>query len=134
MNANKMISWLSSFLPSSFCLYGSMAMVILGGLWMFWNPQNLSVRILDYTDQAISSLVQAPNASFRSFFMSCIYASPSWVKRTLWDDLSKFNNQHTTKHEPWLLIGDFNSIFGPHEKLGGQPDPSSAGNWDFKLS
>lgn len=50
-----------------------------------------------------------------SFYCSCVYGHPSQSSRhLLWSKHSA-----TTRHDPWLVIGDFNEITGNNEKLGG---------------
>ncbi|KAL6180078.1 hypothetical protein ACLB2K_046746 [Fragaria x ananassa] len=40
-------------------------------------------------------------------------------KRQLWSDLNAIHAQHV--RGPWVVFGDFNCVFGAHEKRGGSP-------------
>ena len=52
-------------------------------------------------------------------FLSAVYASTAvYTRRQLWNDLLLLNIQG-----PWCCIGDFNTVLGAHEKLGGRPPP-----------
>lgn len=50
--------------------------------------------------------------------ISGVYASIDYIqRRVLWMDLGQINAQNI----PWVIIGDFNAIFGAHEKMSGPP-------------
>lgn len=92
-----------------------------GDIWVFWDPARVALSLLDdshqhMTFQAIPALEQGP-----PFFFTAVYASPNHhLRKTLWTKLKTSKNGCITSREPWLLMGDFNVILGPHEKQGGR--------------
>jgi len=54
----------------------------------------------------------------KPIYIAAIYASTFYInRRTLWSDLSTLIH---AQPGPWMFIGDFNSIMGAHEKIGGR--------------
>lgn len=54
----------------------------------------------------------------RSFLVTFVYGYPDKQKRkSLWDRL---NQIALPIAEPWVLLGDFNSVLSPDEKRGGR--------------
>ncbi|KAF6146581.1 hypothetical protein GIB67_008867 [Kingdonia uniflora] len=53
-----------------------------------------------------------------TFLFSLVYASNCCRERdSLWEDLTNVANNFTN---PWILVGDFNSCFSNHDKVGGR--------------
>jgi hypothetical protein len=83
-------------------------------IWCLWNNlQNTTVLLNNSQCIALSFYVGGvPN------YIAAIYASTFYIKRrNLWQDLTTLLNNN---NGPWMFIGDFNSILGAHEKLGGK--------------
>jgi endonuclease/exonuclease/phosphatase (EEP) superfamily protein YafD len=50
--------------------------------------------------------------------IAVVYASTLYItRRKLWLELTNMLHAHPG---PWLFVGDFNSILGAHERLGGR--------------
>jgi len=83
-------------------------------LWCLWNKQH-NVTILHNAPQCIViSFIDEGTP----IFIAIIYASTFYInRRALWLELSMLIENHLG---PWMFIGDFNSILGAHEKLGGR--------------
>lgn len=53
-----------------------------------------------------------------NFYLSCVYGDPILQYRHfLWERLERIG---TTRHDPWILMGDFNEILSNDEKKGGR--------------
>lgn len=95
-----------------------------GGLILAWSS-------------SINLLIELSNSFFIHAFVSHDSNSPSWYltgiycpcyptgRNLFWDAI---NNLSLTFSEPWILIGDFNSITCQAEKKGGNPFASSSNN------
>jgi len=83
-------------------------------LWCLWNKQH-NITISHNAQQciALSFIVEDT-----FIFIAIIYAYTFYIKRrALWLELSTLIQNHPG---PWMFIGDFNSILGAHEKVGGR--------------
>lgn len=84
-------------------------------------------------DQHMSFSVKPVSARWTPFIISAVYASPNSNHRTqLWHALKSMATSHITAADPWLLVGDFNSLLLPQDKQGGRWDPRSGGNRHFQ--
>lgn len=76
----------------------------------------LDIQIIKYSDYYITANVHIQPNSVR-FILTSIYGKPRTEKRlSFW---ANFKNQHNLETEPWVIIGGFNQILSPHDKLGG---------------
>ncbi|CAL1399736.1 unnamed protein product [Linum trigynum] len=67
--------------------------------------------------------VKHPSSQDEGCIFSAIYDNPAPVqRRELW---ARLHSLAQDLKDPWLLVGDFNSILSPTEKLGGAPFNSS---------
>lgn len=74
----------------------------------------------DGNDQHMTFRTNPMNNQGTQFIFTTVYASPQCtVRKSLWLQLKKFKTTNITNREPWLLMGDFNVILGPHKKQGG---------------
>ncbi|XP_061342057.1 uncharacterized protein LOC133288347 [Gastrolobium bilobum] len=88
-----------------------------GGVWIVWDPNEVSVTLEWKQDQFIHCWVEFPGKE--GFFWTAVYASPKEEKRSmLWEDLKLIGR---TTNSPWMLSGDFNEISSVAEKKGGKP-------------
>lgn len=53
------------------------------------------------------------------------------LKTSLWTSISDLNIRI---HSPWMLIGDFNAILSPDEKIGGNPSSSSSNDFSSEIN
>jgi len=83
-------------------------------LWCLWNNQH-NVNILMNNNQCIAFSYLSEGTLI---FTAAIYASTLYtIRRELWHALSTLLQDY---HGPWMFIGDFNSLLGAHEILGGR--------------
>lgn len=93
-----------------------------GGIWLFWNPDNIRIEIVHESPQALHAIAQVPFCS-QPFLLSCIYASPIRTARlNLWNDMYELGNNLNL---PWIMAGDFNEVLDQDEKWGGRPVSSN---------
>ncbi|KAI7997086.1 hypothetical protein LOK49_LG10G01813 [Camellia lanceoleosa] len=84
----------------------------VGGIWLIWNPTQVSVNVIVANQQVIQATIQRKD--YEDWVLAAVYASPNLILRqALWEDL-----EDTTKSmsKPWLIAGDFNEIGGQHER------------------
>ncbi|KAL9243816.1 hypothetical protein vseg_017658 [Gypsophila vaccaria] len=87
-----------------------------GRIWVLWNPKLFDIQILEYGSQYIHMKVyyQIDN---RQFLLTMIYAFNGLNDRVeLWNFLKEVAD---TCSDPWLWLGDFNTVLSPVERLGG---------------
>ena len=95
-------------------------------LW-FLCHRALSSVIVHNTDQQVSVRVTLDGVQC---ILTSVYAKTTIAgRRTLWQDLSFIQANFVTG--PWLVFGDFNCLFGSHEKRGGLP-PSAVSCQEFQ--
>ncbi|XP_074288328.1 uncharacterized protein LOC141613486 [Silene latifolia] len=87
-----------------------------GRIWVFFNPK---------TTDVLNKVVEAQFIPFKFhhfesnlvFFMSMVYGSNNVTDREqLWDGL-----QRSSTADPWIVLGDFNVVTDPTEKLSNTP-------------
>ena len=87
----------------------------LGKIWLFWKKEVLDPHIYQKLPQVLHCKI-----SYGSLmcFCSFVYASNDGIiRRELWKNLECFRN--SVGQSPWLIVGDFNVVKSPCEKLGG---------------
>ncbi|XP_061351884.1 uncharacterized protein LOC133296846 [Gastrolobium bilobum] len=88
-----------------------------GGLWLLWDGNKVELEILKVHHQFIHTRVKYLDAK-KVDLVTFVYGSPRRLERKLlWAELEVINNSIL---EPWLLLGDFNSILHASEKVGGK--------------
>lgn len=98
-----------------------------GGIWCLWDESLWRVDIIDSSDQFVH--LQVTWKGRISWFISVVYASPRLAPRQiLWDDLRAIADN---MEEPWVILGDFNSIMVSHERRGGAPNFATRGMQNF---
>ncbi|XP_074266898.1 uncharacterized protein LOC141590190 [Silene latifolia] len=87
-----------------------------GRIWLLYNPFNVTVSVHSIGDQWISYSV-LHKVSSTSLNLTVVYGSNDAAERNaLWTGL-----QAASTSNPWLVIGDFNVVRCPAEKLGPHP-------------
>ena len=97
-----------------------------GGL-AFMLKNRLDVVILSYSKRIIDIKVKLGSLNF---FVPCVYGDPVRARRNVvWNKLSNIGMR---RDEAWMLVGDFNELMEPSEKVGGA-DRHASRFWDFRL-
>lgn len=100
-----------------------------GRIWLGWNSEIWDIFVVCKSAQFIHCKATLISSQV-SIYLTVVYASNCIDdRRTLWEDLSSLAT--TLNHQPWAVLGDFNSIQDPHETSGGD-DRWSSGMFDFK--
>ncbi|XP_074298927.1 uncharacterized protein LOC141629907 [Silene latifolia] len=87
-----------------------------GRVWLLWDPQVYQVDVLDVTAQCIHSKV-FDKVQKIVFWHTLVYGFNRIQERaSLWDSLRDYSS---VIDGPWLLCGDFNSITGVNDRVGG---------------
>lgn len=82
-----------------------------GGIWLFWWQEKLEVKIIHEHHQFVHLRVSSRLGA--SWYLTVVYASPTpSIRRYLWEDLRRLSIK-----TPWCIIGDFNVVMYPHERL-----------------
>ena len=83
-------------------------------LWCLWSKKH-TVNILLNNSQCIALSYMSDGSLIH---IAAVYASTLYItRRKLWLDLTTLLQTH---QGPWLLVGDFNSVLGAHERVGGR--------------
>ena len=90
---------------------------LLGRIWICGNPEKVSIDLVQAMDQAMLCHVTDLKDNC-SFWCSAIYASNNYLdRRVLWRHLLWC--EPMVGHNPWFLIGDFNTTRFVNENIGG---------------
>lgn len=85
-----------------------------GGIWCLWDESHWKVAILDQSDQFVHLQVSWRDTT--TWFITIVYANPRYLRRQiLWEDLGGIAE---SMEDPWVVLGDFNSIMADHERRG----------------
>lgn len=98
-----------------------------GGLWCLWDVNVWKVQVIESTDQFAHLLVTWKGTE--SWFMTAVYANPRHARKQMrWEDLARIA---AIIEDAWVVLGDFNSITGAHERKGGAMNFTTRGMWSF---
>ncbi|XP_026416759.1 uncharacterized protein LOC113312218 [Papaver somniferum] len=99
----------------SWCYLDNDSVNSVGRIWIAWDPKDVQVSVLSSTSQAV--FLDISFSSMINFVVTFIYGENYYVTRSsLWDAIISFASFNT---KPWVLMGDFNSLLFPSEKVGG---------------
>ncbi|KAM3204252.1 hypothetical protein P3L10_027661 [Capsicum annuum] len=91
---------------------------IRGRIWVAWNPDEVLYTVLETTEQYIRGKYSSHNSGV-SFLLTTVYGRHTIAARQpLWSVLRAI---HTQVQEPWLIMGDFNSILTSENREMGNP-------------
>lgn len=80
-----------------------------------WKQNKIAIDVV-YTSKYCILLKVNPR-SLNPWILSVVYGSPQERHREdLWNEL---RSTHGNFAMPWCVVGDFNSVLHPHEKVGG---------------
>lgn len=81
---------------------------------LLWDDREIALSVIKMTDQCIHCHITSVSGDYNGF-VTFVYAMNAATDRgRLWD-LLKQEESHIT--EPWLILGDFNVVLSPTEKL-----------------
>ncbi|KAK4438694.1 hypothetical protein Salat_0203900 [Sesamum alatum] len=108
------------------CQVNNFEMITGGHILVIWYPTIIDLQPKDISQQVIHCRVTRKSSQL-SFSISFTYGLYSVVnRRSMWEKLSELG-QNLNMH--WLILGDFNCVRSPEEKLGVTPTwmPPSTG-------
>ncbi|CAH9145483.1 unnamed protein product [Cuscuta epithymum] len=103
-----------------------------GRIGIIWDPHFVHINVLEIDKQHVhlSATCKVTQIEYLVTFVYALYTVLN--RKTLWDHLA---NLEPTINSPWLVMGDFNCVGCPNERVG--PTPPSAYNMqhlnDFKV-
>jgi exonuclease III len=88
----------------------------LGRIWVCWSREEFAVTVLHKSDQCITCLIHSIKDK-NSWHHTFVYGSNNPVeRRNLWQNLKSIKLRVVCG--PWMLCGDFNSVWFLEEKWG----------------
>ncbi|XP_026399000.1 uncharacterized protein LOC113294840 [Papaver somniferum] len=86
-----------------------------GRVWIGWDPSVIQVSLIHLSSQAI--FVDVSYDSKFNFIATFVYGENYYLSIvSLWDSLKAFASFNS---KPWVVLGDFNSLLYPHDRVGG---------------
>ncbi|XP_058768386.1 uncharacterized protein LOC131642116 [Vicia villosa] len=93
-----------------------------GRIWIMWEEGTMQIIPIQKTDQYIHFDVLDMQGS-RVHILTVIYAQNQLMqRRKLWDDIKQVAGNI---HDPWLVVGDYNNVLHPNDRIGGHPVQAS---------
>ncbi|KZV47116.1 hypothetical protein F511_21072 [Dorcoceras hygrometricum] len=87
-----------------------------GRILLLWKNSTVKIELIGMDEQILHVSVCCLASGF-NFVLSSVYGLHTIVhRRPLWENLKSFGQNLDL---PWLLIGDFNNVVSPDEKIGG---------------
>ena len=87
-----------------------------GRILLLWNQNKVDVEILDVAAQYLHARLRCKVSSVQ-FHATFLYGFHSIVnRRCLWENLENLSPDRDT---PWILLGDFNGVLRPDERING---------------
>lgn len=91
-----------------------------GRIWVGWDPVRVKFEAFSLTKQAIHGNLESLDSGV-ACCVSFIYGDHSFsLRRPLWEDII-LKSTHLWD-TPWLVLGDFNAIKDPSDRVGGTED------------
>lgn len=87
-----------------------------GGIWVCWNYDNIHVVSHVLSDRCVhlNALYKPTNEHFLVY--GAYFPAQNSDKDPFWESMALFYDNITI---PWILLGDFNELLSPNDKLGG---------------
>ncbi|XP_026452135.1 uncharacterized protein LOC113352537 [Papaver somniferum] len=87
-----------------------------GNIWLFWNASTTQPTVISMSSQMVT-------VSVGDVLVSGVHAHVKLVQRIfLWSEMEMISEMN----KPWIILGEFNAILTPYEKVGGRnPNKSS---------
>lgn len=82
---------------------------------VIWDPRLAEVETIAVTSQVVHTSIMRKTSKMK-FLVTFVYGLHSVVeRRPLWESLNKFG---TNMEQPWLIMGDFNSVLITNDRHG----------------
>ncbi|KAK6779959.1 hypothetical protein RDI58_022143 [Solanum bulbocastanum] len=83
-------------------------------IWVIWNPNKVTFIKKEDRNQCIHGLVKIKNSNIQFQFTAVYGLNTLTTRIPLWTTIKQLNNNI---NEPWLIMGDFNSILSYEDRL-----------------
>lgn len=101
---------------SSWAFNDNYSSAVNGRIWVCWNTSYVTFQPVCCTDQTVHGLV-SDIAGTISFYITYVYGCNTGdARKGSWRELLRLSS---TCIEAWVILGDFNSIVSPEDRLGG---------------
>ncbi|XP_015068674.1 uncharacterized protein LOC107013227 [Solanum pennellii] len=89
-----------------------------GRIWIVWDGSWYDIKLIRSSAQMVHCQVNERSKGYQ-FNLTVVYGYNTLeMRRSLWTELKMV--AHSVS-EPWLIIGDFNAILSPQDRLAGVP-------------
>ncbi|XP_019244329.1 PREDICTED: uncharacterized protein LOC109224197 [Nicotiana attenuata] len=85
-----------------------------GRIWLMWKEVDVNVTVLEKTEQLIHCYVQDKNSAFTCYITYVYGLHTVQHRKSLWGNL-----KNVQLNDPWLIIGDFNSVLNVDDRISG---------------
>lgn len=93
-----------------------------GGIWLLWDPKNVTVSTFHMTNQAIHATIS--KNSYEDWILSVLYMSPNPRNREIiWNELESMADNID---RPWAVAGDLNDIASSNERKSASSEHDSS--------
>ncbi|XP_062113724.1 uncharacterized protein LOC133824761 [Humulus lupulus] len=90
--------------------------IVEGRILVIWNAKMVQLEVLQESDKLLHCQVRLHNQNF--FCITFVYGSNNFeMRRSLWMDLAHLS----WPSKAWMVLGDFNAVFNPNDRMGGRP-------------
>ncbi|XP_062103512.1 uncharacterized protein LOC133814586 [Humulus lupulus] len=90
--------------------------VVEGRILVIWNAKMVQLEVLQESDQLLHCQDRLHNQNF--FCITFVYGSNNLeMRRCLWMDLEHLS----WPCKAWMVLGDFNAVFNPNDRMGSRP-------------
>ncbi|XP_060210524.1 uncharacterized protein LOC132637460 [Lycium barbarum] len=89
-----------------------------GRIWVLWDPMAVDYEKLEKQDQYIHGKVHVMDLNIKFQFTAIYGLHTIENRKSLWRDLK---NLHRRIQEPWLMMGDYNTIISLDDRINGSP-------------
>lgn len=89
-----------------------------GRIMIVWNSNSVNIQVLNQSAQSIHCLAEIRSRKL-PFFFTCVYTFNTATMRVpLWREMKLYSG---SIQGAWLILGDFNCLLKPEEKINGAP-------------
>ncbi|XP_004252671.1 uncharacterized protein [Solanum lycopersicum] len=89
-----------------------------GRIWIIWDDSWYEVKLITSATQMIHCYIQERSKGFQ-FHLTVVYGFNTIEQRkSLWSDMIQIGQN---VNHPWIIVGDFNAMLSPKDRLAGVP-------------
>ena len=89
-----------------------------GRIWLVWDDSWYDIKLVKSTAQMVHCQVNERSKGYQ-FNVTVVYGyNTAEMRRSLWNEMKMLTHSVS---EPWIIIGDFNVVLSPKDRLDGVP-------------